>query len=73
MGNGGINHRIVNLDTSLSASRQIVRADCSFNGLQNNTFHVSGFCDEDRCIVELNAVSRVDTVFGYGRLVPLTV
>jgi hypothetical protein len=31
--------------------------------------HISGFCGKDGSIVELNAVSLVDTVFSYGRLV----
>jgi hypothetical protein len=31
--------------------------------------HISGFHGEDGRIVELNAVSLVDTVFNYGRLV----
>jgi hypothetical protein len=35
----------------------------------DNAVHISGFRGEDERIVELNAVSLVDTVFSYGRLV----
>jgi hypothetical protein len=41
----------------------------NLNGLPDNAAHISGFHGEDEKIVELNAVSLVDTVFSYGRLV----
>jgi hypothetical protein len=40
----------------------------NLNGLPDNAVHISGFQGEDGRIVELNAVSLVDTVFSYGRL-----
>jgi hypothetical protein len=42
-----------------------IKSEC----LHNNVVHVSGFCGEDGGIVELNAVSLVDTLFSYGQLV----
>jgi hypothetical protein len=47
----------------------IVRVEFNLNGLPNNAAHIFGFLGEDGSIVELNAVSLVDTVFSYGRLV----
>jgi hypothetical protein len=41
----------------------------NLNGLFDNAVHISGFRGKDGRIVELDAVSLVDTVFGYGRLV----
>jgi hypothetical protein len=41
----------------------------NLNGLHNIAVHISGFRGEGGRIVELNAVSVVDTVFSYGRLV----
>jgi hypothetical protein len=40
----------------------------NLNGLPEIAVHMSGFRGEDERTVELNAVSLVDTVFGYGRL-----
>jgi hypothetical protein len=39
----------------------------NLNGLPNNAVHTSGFRGEDGRIVELNALSMVDTVFSYIR------
>jgi hypothetical protein len=39
------------------------------NDLFDSAGQISGFHGEDGRIVELNAVSLVDTVFSYGRLV----
>jgi hypothetical protein len=47
----------------------LLRVEFNFGGLPNNAVHVSGFCGEDGDIVELNAVSLVDTVFSYSRRV----
>jgi hypothetical protein len=52
-----------------SLSVDIVRVEFNLNSLPNNGVHISGFRGEDGRIVELNAVSVVDTVFSYGRLV----
>jgi hypothetical protein len=41
----------------------------NLNGLPDNAISISGFRGEDGRIVELIAVSLVDTVFSYGRLV----
>jgi hypothetical protein len=41
----------------------------NLNGLPDNAVHLSGFRGEDGSIVELNAMTLVDTVFKYGRLV----
>jgi hypothetical protein len=38
----------------------------NINGILDNAVHISGFLGEDGRIVELNAVSLVDTVFSYG-------
>jgi hypothetical protein len=38
----------------------------NLNGLPDNTVHISGFHGEDGSIVELNAMTLVDTVFSYG-------
>jgi hypothetical protein len=54
---------------STTLSIDIVRVEFNLSGLPNNTVHISGFDSEDGRIVELNAVSLVDTVFTYGRLV----
>jgi hypothetical protein len=54
-------------DKTLSVN--IVRVELNLIGLPNNAVHMSGFLGEDGRIVELNAVSLVDTVFSYGRLV----
>jgi hypothetical protein len=40
----------------------------NLSGLPNNVVHLSDFCGKDEGIVELNAVSLVDTVFACGRL-----
>jgi hypothetical protein len=47
----------------------MVGVEFNLNGLPDNAVHISGFLGEDGRIVELNAVSLVDTVFSYGRLV----
>jgi hypothetical protein len=44
-------------------SVDIVRMEFNLNGLPDNAVHISGFRGEDGSIVELNAVSLVDTVF----------
>jgi hypothetical protein len=43
--------------------------EVNLNPLPNNAVHISGFRDENGIIEEFNAVSVVDTVFSYGRLV----
>jgi hypothetical protein len=50
-------------------SLDIVRVELNLNGLSDNAVHISGFRGEDGRIVEFIAVSLVDTVFSYGRLV----
>jgi hypothetical protein len=50
-------------------SLDIVRVEFNLSGLPDSAVHISGFRGENGRIVELNAVSLVDTVFGYGRLV----
>jgi hypothetical protein len=50
-------------------SVDIVRVEFNLNGLPDTAVHISGFRDEDGSIVELNAVSLVDTVFSYIRFV----
>jgi hypothetical protein len=47
----------------------LLRAEFNFNSLLDNAVNISGFRGEDGRIVEMNAVSMVDTVFSYGRLV----
>jgi hypothetical protein len=44
-------------------------AKCNVNDHPNKAVHISGFRGEDGRIVESNAVSVVDIVFSYGRLV----
>jgi hypothetical protein len=56
-------------ETEATLSADIVRVEFNLNGLRDNAVHISGFRGEDESIVELNAVSLVDTVFSYGRLV----
>jgi hypothetical protein len=41
----------------------------NLNGLPDNTVHISAFGGEDGRIMELKAVSLVDTMFSYGQLV----
>jgi hypothetical protein len=41
----------------------------NLGGLPSNVVHLSGFRGKDGGIVEVKAVSLVDTVFTYGRLV----
>jgi hypothetical protein len=55
--------------TKATLSVDIVMVEFTLSGLHNNAVHTSVFHCEDGSIVELNAVSLVDTVFGYGRLV----
>jgi hypothetical protein len=43
-----------------------VGAEFNLNGHPDNAVHMSGFHGEDGRIVELNAVSLVDTVFSNG-------
>jgi hypothetical protein len=43
--------------------------ELNLNVLPDNAVHTSGFRGEDGRIAELNAVSLVDAVFSYGRLV----
>jgi hypothetical protein len=38
----------------------------NLNGPPDSAVHISGFCGEDGRIVEMNAVTLVDTVFSYG-------
>jgi hypothetical protein len=52
--------------TKCTFSVSIVRADLNLNGFPDNVVHISGFHGEDGGIVELNAVSLVNTVFSYG-------
>jgi hypothetical protein len=53
----------------MKATVDIVRVEFDLNGLPDNAIHISGFRGEDGRIVKLNAMSLVDTVFSYGRLV----
>jgi hypothetical protein len=57
------------LQTKTTLSVDIVGVEFNLNGLPDNAVHISDFRGEDGRIVELNAVSLVDTVFSYGRLV----
>jgi hypothetical protein len=54
--------------TKATLSVDIVGVEFYLKGLPNNTIRISGFRGEDGRIVELNAVSLVDTVFSCGRL-----
>jgi hypothetical protein len=47
-------------------SVHIVWVEFNLNGIYNNAIHISVFHGEDGRIVEMNAVSLVDTVFSYG-------
>jgi hypothetical protein len=53
----------------MSPSVDIVMVEFNLNGLPDNAVHISGFRGEDGRTVEMNAVSLVDTVSSYGRLV----
>jgi hypothetical protein len=59
-------------ETKATLSVDIIRVEFNLNGLSNNAVHISGFRGEDGRIVELNAVSVVDTVFSYGQLVRMS-
>jgi hypothetical protein len=48
--------------TKATLSVDIVRVKFNPNGHHNNAVHISEFCGEDGRIVELNAVSLVDSV-----------
>jgi hypothetical protein len=50
-------------------SVDIVRVEFNVSGRPHNVVHTSGFGGEDGSVVELNAVSMVDIVFSYGRLI----
>jgi hypothetical protein len=50
-------------------SLDIVRVEFNLSGLPDNAVHISGFRQEDGRIVKLSAVSVVNTVFSYGRLI----
>jgi hypothetical protein len=50
-------------------SLDIVGVEFNFDGLPDNAVHISGFLGEDGSFEELIAMSLVDTVFSYGRLV----
>jgi hypothetical protein len=58
-------------ETKATFSIDIVRDEFNLNGLPDSAVHISGFRGQDGRIVELNAVSLVDTVFSYGRLLPM--
>jgi hypothetical protein len=55
--------------TEATLSGDIVGVEFNLKGLSDNVVHISGFRGEDGRIVEMNAVSLVDTVFSYGPLV----
>jgi hypothetical protein len=50
-------------------SVDIVSVEFNLNGLPDKSVHISGFRGEDGRTVELNAVSVVDALISYGRLV----
>jgi hypothetical protein len=55
-------------ETKATLSVDIVRMEFNLSGLPDNVVHITGFCGEDGRIMDLNAVSLVDSVFSYGRL-----
>jgi hypothetical protein len=56
-------------ETEATLSVDIVGVECNLNGLPDNVVHISCFRGEDESIVELNAMSLVDTLFSYGQFV----
>jgi hypothetical protein len=55
--------------TKATISVDIVGMEFNLKCIHDNGVHLSDFRGEKGRIVELNAVSLVDTVFSYGRLV----
>jgi hypothetical protein len=54
-------------ETEATLPVDIVRVEFNLNGLPDNAVYISGSLGENGRIVELNAVSLVDTVLGYSR------